>query len=332
MTATAHGPHISVVAPMLNEEGVARVFYERVAAVLQGRSWDLIAVDDGSTDDTPSILDQLSAEDDRVTVVHLSRPFGHQAALSAGLDFARGDAVVTIDADLQDPPEVIPDLLHAWENGAEVVWAVRRTRPSEPRWRATAIRGFYRFFGRVSDLDWTMNTGDFRLLDRRAADALRRMPERNRFLRGMARWIGFPQAEVLYDRDQRFAGETKYPLRKLLSLAADGILSFSYVPLRLASYLGFGFALIAFIGLPAAVIARVTGLIYVPGQASVIFSLCLLSGVQLMTVGMIGEYVGRTYDEAKRRPLYVVRHVVAGGREQPLEVPVLEERSGRVPQ
>lgn len=332
MTAMEHSIHVTVVAPMLNEEAVVRVFYDRLAAALDGRSWDLIAVDDGSADQTPAILDQLSAEDERVTVVHLSRAFGHQAALSAGLDFAQGDAIVTIDADLQDPPEVIPRLLDEWEKGAEVVWAVRATRPGEPRWRTAAIKTFYRVFGRVSDLEWSMNTGDFRLLDRRAADALRRMPERNRFLRGMARWIGFHQTEVHYDRDERYAGETKYPLRKLLSLAANGIMSFSYVPLRLASVLGFIVAGVAFIGLPASAIAKWTGLIYVPGQTSVIFSLCLLSGVQLMTVGMIGEYVGRTYDETKRRPLYVVRHVVTRGREQPLEVPVLEERSGRVPQ
>lgn len=303
---------LSVVTPMLDEEAVAESFYRRIAAALEGLEWELIVVDDGSTDATPRILDDISAQDPRVLVLHLSRSFGHQPALTAGLDHATGDAAVTIDADLQDPPEVIPALVEEWRKGADVVTAVRRTRAGEPRWRLAAISAFYRLFARVASVSRSPNAGDFRLLDRSALRALAAMPERNRFLRGMANWIGFRQAEVLYDRQAREAGKTKYPFLQMMRLALDGVASFSRLPLQLSAYLGFFFAGLAFLGVPTAIGARLAG-IYVPGIASVIMLVCFLGGLQLITLGVIGEYLGRIYDEVKHRPLYIVRERVSGG-------------------
>jgi glycosyltransferase involved in cell wall biosynthesis len=296
---------LSVVTPMLDEEETAEAFYARMCSALEALPFELIIVDDGSRDRTPEILRRIAETDPRVQVVRLSRNFGHQNALSAGLDRARGDAVVTIDADLQDPPEVIPRLVERWAAGADVVLGVRAERAGEARWRLWAIDRFYAMFGRISQVHYSANCGDFRLLDRRAVDILNAMPERNRYLRGMALWIGFEQAEVHYDRDPRHAGETKYPLFKLIRLALDGVSSFSHVPLQMATAVGFAFAALAFLGIPAAIIAHIAG-IYVPGIASVILVVCLLSGIQLITLGVAGEYIGRIYDEVKRRPMYVV--------------------------
>jgi dolichol-phosphate mannosyltransferase len=285
--------------------------------------WELVIVDDGSTDATPLILDTLSGEDPRVGVVHLSRPFGHQAALSAGLDHAQGDVIVTLDADLQDPPELIPEMVERWREGNDVVIAVRRTRRGEPAWRMAMIRLFYRLFGRAVGSEHAENAGDFRLCDRRALNVLLAMPERSRYLRGMARWIGFRQTTVPYDRDERFAGETKYPLRKLIRLALDAVASFSDAPLRLASYFGLVIAGVAFCGLPLAIAARIAGL-YVPGIASVVIIVLFLGGIQLITVGIIGEYVGRIYQEVKRRPLYVVS--TKAGRAAGADAPSVPQR------
>jgi dolichol-phosphate mannosyltransferase len=296
---------LSVVTPVLDEQDVLHEFHRRLGAALDGIDFELIVVNDGSTDATPLILNDLAAEDPRVRVIHLSRSFGHQTALTAGLDHAVGDATVMIDGDLQDPPEVIPELIESWRQGNDVVMAVREARPGEARWRLRAIAAFYRIFGRLSQISYSANSGDFRLLDRRALDALLAMPERNRFLRGMTSWIGFRQTEVLYDRDERFAGETKYPLIKLVQLALDAIASFSHVPLQMATLLGFLVSGLAFLAIPFAIVMRIYGL-YVPGIASVIIVVSLLGGIQLVTLGVIGEYIGRIYDEAKRRPLYVV--------------------------
>jgi dolichol-phosphate mannosyltransferase len=290
---------------MLNELGTVPEFYERVRSALAALPWELVAVDDGSKDGTGERLRYLSKIDSRVRVLRLSRNFGHQAALTAGLDVAGGDVVVTMDADLQDPPELIPQMIEQWQRGADVVYAVRRERLGEPRWRLLLIRAFYRVFGRLARLENPENSGDFRLLDRRALQALSSMRERNRFLRGMSTWIGFQQGTVMYDRDPRFAGKTKYPLRKLIKLAADGIISFSYVPLRVASVLGVIVSIVAVIGVPVVVILKLAGQ-YVSGLASVTVLILLLGGVQLLTVGIIGEYLARSYDEVKRRPIYVV--------------------------
>jgi polyisoprenyl-phosphate glycosyltransferase len=297
---------LSVVAPMHNEEETVDAFYERVRTALEGLGpFELVIVDDGSTDGTRDLLDRLASTDPRVAVIHLSRSFGHQAALTAGLEHARGNAVAMIDGDLQDPPELIADMVARWRDGADVVYAVRSERAGETRMKLATASWFYRLFAKVAQVKLEQNSGDFRLLDRRALDALLCMRERNRFLRGMTVWIGFTQTALPYERDARFAGSTKFTPRKMLRFAFDAITSFSWLPLQAATFLGFFFSALAFIGLPLVVFARYAG-IYVPGVSSVLFVVLLLGGIQLITVGLIGEYVGRIYDEVKSRPLYLV--------------------------
>jgi glycosyltransferase involved in cell wall biosynthesis len=297
---------VSVVAPMHCEEDLVGEFHERVVRALEGIPFELIVVDDASTDRTGELLDEIAETDPRVRVIHLARNFGHQAAITAGLDHARGDAVVMMDGDLQDPPELIPAMLDHWRRGSDVVYGVRRERKGESRFKRATARWFYRLFAKMTQLELAENSGDFRLLGRRALDTLKAMPERNRFLRGMTVWIGFTQTALPYDRDPRRAGETKYTLRRMLRLSLDAISSFSSLPLQAATLLGFIFSAVAFLGLPLVVIARIAD-IYVPGVSSVLFAVLLLGGIQLITIGIIGEYVGRIYDEVKRRPLYVVR-------------------------
>jgi polyisoprenyl-phosphate glycosyltransferase len=297
---------LSVVAPVFDEEESLPEFHRRLAAALEGTDYEIVLVDDGSTDRTPELLRELADEDRRLRVVSLSRNFGHQAALTAGLDHARGDAVVTIDADLQDPPELIPRMLDEWLAGSDVVYAVRRARAGESRTKLVTARWFYRVFGRLAQIDFDQNAGDFRLLDRSALDALGSMRERSRFLRGMTVWVGFRQSAIPYEREARFAGETKFPMRKMLRFSFDAITSFSNVPLQLATLVGFAVALVAFVGIPLAILMKILGL-YVSGIATVLLFVGLLGGVQLITIGIIGEYLGRVYDEVKRRPLYVVR-------------------------
>jgi dolichol-phosphate mannosyltransferase len=296
---------LSVVTPMHNEEETVDAFYERVRTALDGLPFELIVVNDGSTDGTGAALDRLASSDPRVAVVHLSRSFGQQAALTAGLEHARGDAVTMLDGDLQDPPELITGMVDRWRDGADVVYAVRAQRAGETRLKLTTARWFYRLFSKVAQVGLEQNSGDFRLLDRRALDALLCMRERNRFLRGMTVWVGFTQTAIPYERDARYAGETKYTLRKMFRFAFDAISSFSWMPLQAATLLGFFFSALAFLGLPLVIAARIGG-IYVPGVSSVLFVVLLLGGIQLITVGVIGEYVGRIYDEVKGRPLYVV--------------------------
>lgn len=302
---------LSVVAPVFNEEATLDEFHRRVSAALAGLAFELVLVDDGSTDASPSLLKSLSSTDERVRVVTLSRNFGHQAAITAGLDHAQGDVAVTIDADLQDPPEVIPTMVDRWRAGAEVVFAVRRMRAGETRAKLATARWFYRLFSRLAQIDLEQNAGDFRLLDGRALDALRAMRERNRFLRGMTVWVGFTQASVRYDRDARFAGETKYTPRRMLRFSLDAISSFSHVPLQAATVLGFLFSAVAFLGIPIAIGFRIAGE-FVPGITTVLLVILLLGGIQLITVGIIGEYLGRVYDEVKQRPLYIVRKAAQG--------------------
>jgi polyisoprenyl-phosphate glycosyltransferase len=297
---------LSVVAPMFDEEETVDAFYERVRAALEGLPFELVLVDDASGDRTPELLDRLADSDPRVRVLHLSRNFGHQAAITAGLEHARGDVVAMMDGDLQDPPELIPSMLDHWRSGSAVVYGVRESRAGETHFKLTTARWFYRLFGRVTGLELRENSGDFRLLDRQALDAILSMRERNRFLRGMTVWIGFTQTAVPYSRDARQAGKTKYTLRRMLRFSLDAISSFSSVPLQAATLLGFCFSIIAFLGLPLVIAARIAG-IYVPGVSTILFVILLLGGIQLITVGIIGEYVGRIYDEVKGRPLYVVR-------------------------
>ncbi len=296
---------LSVAAPAFNEEETLEEFYGTVVSALEGLPFELILVDDGSTDATPEILERLAGQDPRLRVVRLSRNFGHQAAITAGLEHARGNVVVMIDADLQDPPELIHKMLDSWSGGADVVYAVRRTRAGESRFKLTTARWFYRVFGRLTQVEVEPNAGDFRLLDRRALDALLAMPERNRFLRGMTSWVGFTQEAVEYERDPRFAGETKYTPRRMLRFSLDAISSFSHLPLQLATVLGFIFSCVAFLAIPIAIGFRIAGE-FVPGITTVLLVVLLLGGIQLITVGIIGEYLGRVYDEVKQRPLYVV--------------------------
>jgi glycosyltransferase involved in cell wall biosynthesis len=300
---------LSVVAPMFNEIELVRAFYDRVTAAAGDAPLEIVISDNASTDGTSQALDLLAAEDPRVKVVHLARNFGHQASLTAGLEHASGDVVVMIDGDLQDPPELIPTMLDHWANGADVVYAVREERQGETRWKLGTARAFYWVFEKLTSVDLHRNSGDFRLLDRRALDALLQMPERNRFLRGMTSWLGFKQVGVSYRRDARAAGETKYSVRELIRFSFDAIVSFSHRPLQLATVMGFIVSAIAFLGIPIAIGLKIAGE-FVPGITSVLLAVLLLGGIQLITVGIIGEYLGRVYDEVKQRPLYVVRERV----------------------
>jgi glycosyltransferase involved in cell wall biosynthesis len=267
---------------------------------------ELVLVDDGSSDDTPRMLERIAARDARVRVIELSRNFGHQTALTAGLDHARGDAIAMMDADLQDPPELIPQMLEHWHAGTDVVYAVRRRRDGETRFKLATARWFYKLFDALADVPLEHDSGDFRLLDRAPLDALLSMRERNRFLRGMTVWIGYTQTAVPYERDARAAGETKYTLRRMVSFSLDAISSFSHRPLQLATIVGFLCAAVAFVAIPVVIALRLAHS-YLPGFGTVTIAVLLLGGMQLMAIGLIGEYLGRIYDEVKGRPLYLVR-------------------------
>jgi dolichol-phosphate mannosyltransferase len=310
---------LSVVVPLHDEEDTVRELCRRIDVALTGVPFELILVDDASTDGTPELLDALADEDPGLRVIHLSRNFGHQAALTAGLEHARGDAVTMLDGDLQDPPELLPKMLAHWRSGSDVVSAVRTYRAGESRLKLTTARWFYRLFARISDLDLTQDAGDFRLLDRRALDALLSMRERNRFLRGMSAWVGYTQTAVPYERDARHAGETKFTLRKMLRFSLDAITSFSLRPLQLATVLGFLLSVVALLTIPLVIGLRLAGET-IPGFATVLCIVLLLGGIQLITIGIIGEYVGRIYDEVKGRPLYLVsssRNLGPGAGRQP---------------
>ena len=258
--ATDH-PILSVVAPCFNEEGVLHELYRRIGQVLDGsgESWELVLVNDGSRDRTPEIMRELHAQDERVKVVDFARNFGHQIAVTAGMDYAQGDAVVLIDADLQDPPELILEMLAKWREGYEVVYAIRAERKGETWFKEFTAKMFYRIIYKITDIDIPMDTGDFRLMDRKVVNALKTMHEKHRFMRGMSVWVGFRQTGVKYVRAERYAGETKYPLKKMLKFAMDGITSFSYFPLQLATYIGFVAALLAVLGIIITIILRLSG-------------------------------------------------------------------------
>ncbi|HEY6887254.1 MAG TPA: glycosyltransferase family 2 protein [Solirubrobacter sp.] len=296
---------LSVVAPMYEEEETVDPFTERVEKALGHLDYELILVNDGSKDRTRDAMAAAAARDPRIKVVSLARNFGHQPALTAGLEHATGDVIVMLDGDLQDPPEVIPEMIDRWREGIDVVYAVRQERLGETAFKRMTARGFYKTFRRLTGLDLAVESGDFRLMDRKALSALLAMPERNRFLRGMTVWIGFSQIAVPFVRQERHAGVTKYPLRKMLRFSFDAITSFSSRPLQWATFLGFFFSLVAFLAIPLTVIARYAN-IFERGVPTTIIVVLLLGGIQLITLGIIGEYVGRIYDEVKHRPLYVV--------------------------
>jgi glycosyltransferase involved in cell wall biosynthesis len=299
----------TIIAPIFNEEGNIPELYRRVKETMDktGEIWELIMVDDGSTDGSVPAIYKLSANDSHVKPVIFARNFGHQIAVTAGLDYAKGQAVVIIDSDLQDPPEVILDLISKWKEGYEVVFAQRSEREGESWFKLFTASLFYRMIYRITDVNIPRDTGDFRLLDRKVVDVMKSMRERHRFLRGMSVWVGFKQAGVSYKRAARFSGETKYPFKKMVKFASDAITSFSYFPLQLAMYLGFFTAGISIIAIPLVIILRIVGSHAFLGQATTLIAVLFLGGVQLISLGILGEYIGRLYDEAKGRPLYIVR-------------------------
>lgn len=310
---------ISVIVPCYNEEEVIRETHSRLTSLLSqldGFDHEIIYVDDGSRDDTPELLQQIQASDERVRVLRFSRNFGHQVALTAGLEHAAGAGVVVIDADLQDPPEVIPEMVARWRDGYEVVYGVRTDRPGESSFKLWTAKIFYRLINRLSETKMPLDAGDFRLMDRKVVDALLAMPERDRFVRGMVSWVGFRQIAVLYARAPRRAGTGKYPFLKMLKFAVDGVLSFSLTPLRLAVWIGFLAILMAMAGIIYAVLLRLYTTDWVRGWASIFVAVLFMGGVQLISLGIIGEYIGRIYGEVKQRPLYLLREKIGFEDEQ----------------
>lgn len=304
---------MSVVVPCFNEEQVVEATHAKLIDVLgsvEDLELELIYVDDGSNDGTADILRRLSDADARVGVVLLSRNFGHQYALSAGLEVATGDAVVILDADLQDPPEVALEFLQQWRAGADVVVGVRVERRGEAAFKRVTAGMFYRTLNAVSDVPITNDAGDFRLLDRKVVDALNALPERDRFVRGLVSWLGYQQVHVPYVRAPRLAGTTKYPLLKMIRFGLDGFVSFSLAPLRVALLFGVATSVLAVLGMVYAVVSRLFTRNWVPGWTLLFIAVLFYGGVQLLALGVVGEYVGRVYAESKRRPLYVVREAV----------------------
>jgi len=310
-TTTIAQPVFSIVAPVFNEEETLPHFYRRVVEVMEGigDSFELVLINDGSRDGSFRTMQELHTRDPRVRVIDFSRNFGHQIAISAGLDHARGNAVIIIDSDLQDPPEVIPQLVARWKDGAEVVYAQRSMRKGETKFKLLTGTAFYQLMARITSVNIPRDTGDFRLLDRRVVDALVKMREHHRFMRGLSAWVGFRQEAVFYERQERYAGTTKYPLRKMIHFSLDAITSFSHLPLELATSMGFLLAGISLLGIVIAIILRIfTGAIV--GQASTLILVLFLGGIQLIFLGIIGEYLGRIYDEVRARPLYIAREVL----------------------
>ena len=299
---------VSIVIPLFNEEPVVDTLYARLVQVIDDQQLraEVVLVNDGSTDRTMEKVRQICAHDPRFQVVSFSRNFGHQMAITAGIDRAIGDAVVVMDADLQDPPEVIGDMVRKWREGFAVVYGVRRERKGESYFKRATAAIFYRVLRRMTEVEMSVDAGDFRLMDRKVVDQLKLMRERFRFVRGMVSWVGFRQGNVEYVREDRFAGETKYPLRKMVRFALDAMFSFSQVPLRLSSAVGFLSSGLAFVFMIYGLVVRAVFPEYaVPGWASIFVALLFLGGVQLISVGILGEYLGRIYDEVKRRPLYI---------------------------
>jgi len=306
-------PTLSVVIPVYNEAENIAILYKRLTDVLDKiePKYEIIFVDDGSVDGSVAILSEMAAQDSHITVVELARNFGHQVAISAGLDYARGDAVIIMDADLQDPPEVLPKFIAKLREGHDVVYAIRERR-KEGWLKRTAYAAFYRLLQRVANIEIPLDAGDFCIMDRRVVDELARMPERNRFVRGIRSWVGLDQVGLAYERDARYAGKPKYTFAGLLYLALDGLISFSYIPLRAITILGFFVSGISILFAIGYTVQKLTVGLNPPGFATTVVAILFLAGVQLVTLGVIGEYIGRIFEEVKRRPLYIVRRVVGG--------------------
>ena len=302
---------LSVVVPAFNEQQVLPAFFARLKSVLATLpdAAEIVFVNDGSTDATASLLDAWAAEDSRVRVLHFTRNFGHQAALTAGIDHARGDAVVLIDADLQDPPELIPTFHARWREGAQVVFGQRR-RTNEGVWKRVVYHAFYRLLHALADIDIPLDSGDFSLMDRALVDRLRALPERTRFLRGLRSWVGLRQTAVEYERPARASGDSKYTLAKLFKLAFDGIVSFSTAPLRLSLLLGVLVSLVGFVLIVVLFYLRLVHAFDLPGYTSLMVVVLFLGGIQLLTVGIVGEYIARIYEEVKNRPVYLIARSV----------------------
>jgi polyisoprenyl-phosphate glycosyltransferase len=301
-------PTISIVLPVFNEIQTLPLLCSRLIEVMRrmGENYEVIFINDGSRDGSLTFLKKLAADDSRMKVVSLSRNFGHQMAITCGLDHARGAAVVVMDADLQDPPELIPMLIEKWREGYDVVYAVREQRQGESLFKRATAALFYRLIRKLSRIEIPADAGDFRLLSRRAVEALKATGERNRFVRGLVGWIGYRQTGVRFVREERTAGETKYPFRKMLKFAIDGITSFSFVPLQMATYFGFLISGASFLYIVYAVLQKLLTDRPVTGWTSLMVAMLFLGGVQLITLGVIGEYIGRIYEEVKQRPLYLV--------------------------
>lgn len=302
-------PRYSIVAPIYNEEGNIALLYERIRTVMESldEPWELILVNDGSRDRSPEMITELAERDARIKVLHFARNFGHQIAVTAGIDFASGDAVILIDADLQDPPELILKMIEQWKAGYEVVYAIREERKGESWFKLFSAKLFYRLIYRITDVNIPVDTGDFRLMDRAVAQVLKDMREHNRFIRGMTSWAGFKQTGVYYVREARHAGETKYPLRKMIRFALDAITSFSYFPLQIMIYVSLVLGVLALIAIPVVAVLRLSlGVEFLGGQATTIILVLLMSSFQLFFLFILGQYLARIYDEARNRPLYVV--------------------------
>ncbi|MGE1113286.1 glycosyltransferase family 2 protein [Priestia megaterium] len=299
----------SIVVPVYNEEEVIHETYRRLTEVMRStkEAYELLFVNDGSRDRTAEIIKEYSEQDPAVVLLDFARNFGHQIAITAGMDYARGEAVVVIDADLQDPPELILEMIEKWKQGFDVVYAKRTKRKGETYFKKQTAAIFYRFLRAMTDIDIPLDTGDFRLLDRKVCNQMNSIQEKNRFVRGLVSWVGFKQTAVEYERDERLAGESKYPLKKMLKLSMDGITSFSYKPLKLASYAGVTLSGIGFIYLLVVLYLKLFTDSTITGWSSLIVIQLFFSGIILIILGMIGEYIGRIYDETKNRPLYIVR-------------------------
>ena len=302
----------SIVVPVFNEEEVLNEFYKRLTIAMDKlkEKYEIIFVNDGSIDNSLEIMKKLHSNDKRIKIISFSRNFGHQMAITAGIDYASGEAVVTIDADLQDPPEMIPELIKKWKEGYDVVYGVRKKREGESFFKKATASIFYRLLNRVTDINIPLDAGDFRLMDRKVVNNLKQIREKNRYIRGLTSWIGFKQIGVLYKREKRFAGYTKYPLRKMLKFAFNAIFSFTNFPLKIATYFGFLVAGLSFLYLIYVLILKIFMNATIQGWASLIVAVLFLGGVQLICIGIIGEYIGRIGEEVKKRPLYIIEEII----------------------
>lgn len=308
-------PTLSIVIPVFNEEDNLPQLYSRLVKVLEksGFDYEIVFVDDGSRDNSLNLLHYIATRDEDVVVIELARNFGHQVAISAGIDNARGRGVIIMDADLQDPPEVLPQFIEKWREGHDVVYAVRTNR-KEGWLKRTAYTTFYRLLQRIANIEIPLDAGDFCIMDRKVVDILIDMPERNRFVRGIRSWVGLDQIGVTYTRDARYAGSPKFTISRLLYLAMDGLISFSYIPLRMITLLGFGVSVVSILLAIGYTIQKLTRGLSPPGFATTVVAIFFLAGIQLITIGVIGEYVGRIFEEVKHRPLYVIRRVTRAGQ------------------